>query len=225
MKNAVVTYIFGENRELLREPLVVDKDTEYICVTDQTKLKSNVWKLVYDPMPEIRSLRDKVANIKFNPFKYTTAKNIFVIDGSMEIKESLISLFDELKDYDIGLKLHTFHKTLKEELPYWVPRGLSKDTIKKFYKMAKIDNIDLANVVEYEGSLLLYKNTNFCKNFGQNILKFMKFLGEKDNMIVTNQCPMSYWVHKNFKDTKILFIDQFKYMNRYIHNTNRINKT
>lgn len=220
MKNAVVTYIFGENRELLREPLVVDEDNEYLCITDNPKLQSNNWKMILDPMKEINSLRDKVAHIKFNPFKYTNAENILVMDGSLEIKNSLLPLFEEIKDYDIGLKLHTYHFNLKAELPFWLSRGLPKETILKFYQMARIDGIDLSKVTEYEGCLILYKNNVYCKKFCKEILSYMKFLGDGENMIITNQCPLSYLVHKNHKSDKIFKINQFDYFNRYIHNTN-----
>ena len=159
MKNAVVTYIFGENRELLREPLVVDEDTEYICVTDQTKLKSNVWKLIYDPMPEIRSLRDKMANVKYNPFKYTEAENILVQDGSFEIKTSLEILFKEIENHDIGLKLHPVRDNLEQELPKWLARRLPQETIKNFYIMSSVDKIKLSDVKLYETSVILFKNT------------------------------------------------------------------
>jgi len=222
MKNCVITYIFGTNKEKLREPKVIDEDTEYLCITDNPNLQSNNWKMVLDPMKEISSLRDKVAYIKFNPFKYTDADNILVMDGTLEIKKSLLPLFEEIQNYDIGLKLHTYHFNLKEELPHWISRGLPKEHIFKFHQMAKIDNIDLSKVTEFEGCLILYKNTDFCKSFGEEILTYMKFLGDGKNMIITNQCPLSYLVHKNHKSDKILKINQFKFFNRYIHNSNYI---
>lgn len=217
--NCVITYIFGKNQEILRDPYI-DSDTEYLCITDNKDLKSKCWKIIYDPMNDIQSLRDKVANVKFNPFKYTNSENILVIDGALEIKKTLKSLFNEIKNYDIGLKLHSYHFNLKEELPYWISRGLSQESITKFHKMAKIDNIDLSKVTEYEGCLLLYKNNKFCKEFCNEILTYMQFLGDGKNMIITNQCPLSYIVYKNHKNDKILKINLFDYFNRYCHNTN-----
>ena len=58
MKNCVITYIFGTDKEQLREPKVIDKDTEYLCITDNLNLQSNNWKIVFDPMKEISSLRE-----------------------------------------------------------------------------------------------------------------------------------------------------------------------
>lgn len=225
MNNCVITYIYGSNKEILREPKVIDKDTEYLCITDNPNLQSNAWNIILDPMKEINSLRDKVAYIKFNPFKYTNAENILVMDGTMEIKTSLISLFEEIKDYDIGLKLHTYHLNLKAELPHWLHRGLTKNEFIKFIKMAEFDKIDLSKVTEYEGCLILYKNNDFCKKFGNEVLSYMYFLSDSDNLIVTNQCPLSYITHKNYINNKILKINQFNYFNRYEHNQNKVNKT
>lgn len=219
--NAVITYIFGKNKELLREPLVIDPDTEYICVTDNKDLTSINWKIVIDEMTDITSLRDKMANVKYNPFKYTNAENILVMDGTLEIKQSLKILFDKIQEHDIGLKLHTYHFNLKDELPHWIPRGLSKETIAKFYIMAKADNIDLSKVKEYETCFIVYKNNDFCKAFGQRNLEYMKLLGDGKNLIMTNQCPLSYMVHKEYKDAKILHINQMYFFNRYFHNTNK----
>ena len=56
MNNCVITYIYGSNKELLREPKVIDKDIQYLCITDNPNLKSNNWKMILDPMKEISSL-------------------------------------------------------------------------------------------------------------------------------------------------------------------------
>jgi len=220
--NAVITYIFGKNSEILRTPLVIDTDVEYICVTDQQDLKSDVWKIVYEPMPNINSNRDKVVYVKFNPFKYTKAEKILVIDSSMEIKTSIQSLFDEYDDYEIGLKLHPIRDFLSEELPNWKYRGLTDNVINKFYKMAKIDGVNLSEVTEYEGCLILFKNNDFCKNLCKLLFEYMKILGENGNLIVTNQCPLSYIIHTFYKKSKIYIIERNKYFNRYFHNTKKI---
>jgi len=219
MKKCVITYLYG-NKEIIREPLVKDDDIEYICVTDDNNIKFGDWKPIYDPMKNIHSLRDKVANVKFNPFKYTDADEILIMDGSYQIKSYLNPLFEEFKDFDIGLKLHTYHFNLREELPYWLNRGLSKTQYINFHKMAEIDKIDLSKVTEYEGSLLLYKNNNYGKSFGDEVLSYMKMLGEGENLIVTNQCPLSYIVYKNHQKDKIYNINQFNYFNRFIHRSN-----
>lgn len=220
--NAVITYIFGKNKEILRTPLVIDPDVEYICVTDQPDLKSDVWKIVIDPMPEISSNRDKMALVKYNPFKYTNAEKILVMDGSFEIKNSLELLFSHFV-YDIGLKYHPIRDYLGEELPVWKKcRNLPDITIQKFKVIAKTDNIDLNKVRLYETSVILYNNNELNKDICDVVLKYMKILGENGNFIITNQCPLSYIMCKYFDNAKVQHIDRNEYFNRYLHNTNKL---
>ena len=96
MKYAVFTYIFGKNTEKIREPRFIDKNVEYICVTDQKDLTSKHWKIIYEPLEDVKSLRDKTALVKFNPFKYTDADRIVIHDSSLEQIASLQSLFEKL---------------------------------------------------------------------------------------------------------------------------------
>jgi len=46
IKYSIVTMLFN-NYDLLREPEEVDENAEYICITDNPDLKSNVWKIMY----------------------------------------------------------------------------------------------------------------------------------------------------------------------------------
>lgn len=224
---AVITYIFGKNKEKLHDPMVIDENVEYICVTDQENLKSSKWKIIYDPMKDVVSLRDKVVNVKFNPFKYTSVDNVCVMDSTFKIKNSLNDFFNLLETHDAVFKKHSYRKNLKDELPFWRYRGLDYKTIAKFNAMAKHDNINLSNVTQLEGCLFLLKRSELSEDICSTLIKYMKFLGTNENMIVTNQCPLSYIVYKNFKEKTGMFnYDlQKKFFIRYKHNSNAENKT
>ena len=73
MKKAVLTFIFGSGKEILREPLVVDDGIRYVCVTDQP-LKSEVWEIRREYFPFVKADRDKVALVKMQPFKYVDSE-------------------------------------------------------------------------------------------------------------------------------------------------------
>lgn len=220
MKCAVITYIFGNNKEKLHEPLVIDPDTEYLCITDQQDLKSKHWKTVYEPMPDVSSLRDKMAITKYNPFKYTNADYILTIDGSLQIKTSILPLMKQIDDYDIGLKLHPIRKDLFNELLAWKARGLKQDVIQRFHTMAQIDGLNLNTVRLYETNCIIFKNNDFCRNLGKENIDYMKLLGTAGDMIITNQCPFSYMMTRNYRDAKIMLINQNDWFNRYSHNSN-----
>lgn len=222
MKHAVITYIFGKNQELLREPKVID-DVEYICITDQKDLKSKVWKIVYDPMPEIESLRDKVALVKFNPFKYTDADEILIQDSSLQIYSSVKPLFELLKNNDILLKKHPEVSDLNTELWRWVKmRKMPKCQVAKFEKMAEIDSVCLNKIPVYECCLLCIKNDEITKNLFALLLTLMKLLGDGHNMIMTQQCTFSYLLETGKLNMKIGLINQHNYFIRFWHNCNKV---
>lgn len=224
MKYCLFTYIFGKNKELFREPKFIDKDIEYICVTDQYDLKSNVWKIIYEPLENVKSLRDKTALTKFNPFKYTTAEKIIIQDMSLECITSLSDLYNMLDENFICLKKHPQRNNLAEELPQWKVRGLLDSQIQAFYKIAQKDNIQLTSVPLYECCVMCIHNDEITKMIFDSLLELMSLLGVNGNMIVTQQCPFAYLLATYYNDLKIGYINQNKYFTRYIHNTNDVNK-
>ena len=223
MKYAVFTYIFGKNEEFLREPKFLDDNIEFICVTDQLSLKSDIWKIIYEPLENVKSLRDKTALTKFNPFKYTDADRIIIQDSSLECISSLSDLFMELEHYDICLKKHPQRENLSQELPEWKVRGLSDNQINKFKNMAKNDGIKLSNVPLYECCVIAIKNNKEIKELFNSLLSLMKLLGENGNMVVTQQCTFAYLIKTFYPNLKIGKINQNKFFTRYIHNSNKVN--
>ena len=223
---SVLTYSFGENTDPLRDPLVIDEDTEYICVTDNRELKSNVWNFVYQDFPNIKSNRDKVVLVKFNPFRFINTESVCVIDSTLEIKKSLKGLFELLNESDLIFKKHPMRNSLGEELPIWFSRGLTNESFYKFLGLAFFDRIDLYSVFEFEGCLFLLNKTLDAVSLMAKVIAYSKYLGSDGNFIPTNQCPLSYVIDKFYRD-KVAVIDvdiQQNYFNRYNH-TGEINLT
>ena len=217
MKYAVITYIFGKNKEILRKPLVKD-NIEYICVTDQKDLKSSDWKIVYDEMPEVTCVRDKMVYVKYNPFKYTDADRICVIDGTLEITKSLIPLFEQVKDNDLLVKLHPERDNLYVELCTWIKtRGMSNDSLQKFQVIAKHDNLNLNKKFLLESCVIVYTRNESVKELCKEELSYMKFLGNKGNLFLSNQCVLTILLQK--AKLKFGFLNQRDFFKRYRHNS------
>lgn len=227
-KYVVITYCYNDNLTL-REPLVIDDKIDYFCFTDNPELKSKTWKIVYNPLFKIKSVRDKIANIKFNIFNFfanDNMPNVLLIDNTLEIKTSLLPLLKELSKHEICLKTHVQCDNLFEELYRWhTYRNLDLNIIDKFKILAMIDNIDLKEVKLYEGNILFFKNTDLSKNICADVLNYMKLLSNDDNLIITNQCVLSYIIHKNYNKYNIKNIDQFTYFNRYFQKSNELNNS
>ena len=225
VKKAVLTFIFGADKEILREPLVVDDDVRYVCVTDQP-LKSDVWEIQRECFPFVKSDRDKVALVKMQPFKYVDAEQVVTIDGSLQIKAHLGPLFDEAARHPIGLKRHPLRSNLEQELPFWVGRGMPKETIHEFEMMAEKDGLSLSRVPLFEGCVIAWRNTAFSHALGRSVLKLMERLGDGQNKLITNQCALSYVLKQIYPHTlTTYYIDQHKFFKRFFHNTYSENLT
>ena len=84
MKVAVYTCITG-GYDSLKDPLVVNKDVDYICFTDNARLNSNVWKIRSIP-EELKMLSNvkKQRIVKICPHRYLPEYDVSVwIDGNI----------------------------------------------------------------------------------------------------------------------------------------------
>lgn len=220
MKFAVITYIFGKGKEILRKPLVKD-NIEYICVTDQKDLTSLDWKIIYDEIPQAKCVRDKMVYVKYNPFKYTDADRICIIDGTLEITKSLIPLFEQVKDNDLLVKLHPERNNLFTELNIWIKtRGMSEDAISKFQIIAKHENLDLKRKFLLESCVIVYTRKPIIQELCEKEISFMKFLGNTDNLFLSNQCVLTILIQKI--KVKFGFINQKDFFKRYNHGTTKL---
>ena len=220
MKFAVITYIFGKGKEILREPLVLD-DIEYICVTDQKDLKSKNWKIIYDEIPEAKCVRDKMVYVKYNPFKYTNTDKICVIDGTLEIKNSLITLFNQCMNCDLLVKVHPERDNLFDELNQWIKtRNMPNTAISMFETMAKHHSYNLKTKILYESCVLVYSNNKEVKDLCSTVIEYMRFLG-KETLFLSNQCVLTFLLNTQFKNLKKDYINQKPLFMRYNHGTNK----
>ena len=94
----VYTCIIGGYDTLL-EPRVVEPDVDYICFTDNTNIKSNVWEIRQIPY-EVSDMNlsnvKKQRCIKINPHKYLSEYKMSLwIDGNIEILSTVSKLFNE----------------------------------------------------------------------------------------------------------------------------------
>jgi hypothetical protein len=216
--NAVVTYIFGKNTELLREPLVIDSEVDYICVTDQSDLKSEHWRCVIDTIPEAKCVRDKMPMVKYNPFKYTDSDNVIVIDGTIQISSSILPLFKQINKSHLLIKMHRERHCLFDELNAWCQyRQMDPNVILKFYAMASTDGIDLKNNFLIESCIIGFHKSPEILKICQLNLAYMQFLGENGLLCKTNQCPFTYLIEKYRIPYQTL--DQDAYFYRFGHNT------
>jgi len=114
-KKVVYTCITG-GYDALIEPTYITEDFDYVCFTDNSSLKSDVWDI--KPLPkETESLSQvkKQRYVKINAHKLLNDYDISIwVDGNVELK-------GDLNDF--------INKTLKDDCSIYVPQHPQRDCI------------------------------------------------------------------------------------------------
>ena len=107
-KKVVYTAIYG-NKDILKDPIYVTSDFDYICFTNDTNIKSGVWKVVYEaPIHEDPVRSAKI--FKAKPHDYLSEYDISLwVDANFLIYGDLNLFLEEahnLKDTNMMLFQH-----------------------------------------------------------------------------------------------------------------------
>ena len=119
MLYSILTYIFA-GYEHVHEITNKKDDVEYILVTDNPKLTSNTWHIVYWNDNNMTDF-DKVCYVRYHPFEFVSCDICVKIDGSIEIKNGdLSNIVNKFNDYDMCLMIHPERNTLFDEYQAWI---------------------------------------------------------------------------------------------------------
>ena len=216
-ENAVLTCLYGSH-SVLREPLFVDANVKYICVTDNKNLKASpgsVWHVIYDPWTEFGG-RFQHMNAKFRPFRYTSAKRVVYVDSSIQIAGSVLGLLG-LENKGVLLKQHSSVGTIGEELPRWVEyRGMSRSDVKRYTAMLPMLGASLQDRV-YGGDVCVWLNTPRARHFGDSVLALAEGAGQH-YPFMSNQLCISALAASMFKDITSVLPKELP-LRKFSHNT------
>lgn len=115
-KIVVYTAIMG-NFDNIKEPLVVTSNVDYICFTDNEKIKSKTWKIILlDKQENSRKLARKLKILgheAVNHYDYS-----IWVDGNIQIKDDLTDLIEKyflIKNIDLATFKHPVRNCIYEE--------------------------------------------------------------------------------------------------------------
>lgn len=226
MRRCVLTYLVGECKDELRTPAILDDDCDYICVTDNETLTSNVWTIKYDKFDNCITNRDKLGFVKLHPTKWTDASEICIIDATHKIDASLYPLFATLDEADIVLKKHTIRNNVFDELMAWrMGRGMSDYAVKTMLKFAIRLQVNPHVCPLYESCVMFIHNNKSTIKLFTDTYEFMNRCGENGSLFISNQIPLSILLGTNNYISNVSQLNTEPYFTRYYHNSNRINKT
>lgn len=232
-KYAVITFLFN-HYDLLREPLVIDEDIDYYCLTDDANITSETWKCIYISEFDTNDLTSiqKTYMSKYSFYKYipTHYEYFICIDASIEIKGNISEILDYYNNnnIDFGIAVHPFRIRYIDEYREWIrSRGLNNVYLEMFEKYCKDNNIsssDFSGLLEC--TVKLFKNTkqitDFIDNVYKTLLKYCNFADANDQCYFTNE------FRKYDDKLKVGFfyrqlLTGSRYFNKYYHKTHTFN--
>jgi len=230
IKYSIVTCLFG-NYDILKEPKEIDKNAEYICITDRKDLTSNTWKIIYDEEldnDELLGIQKSfiVKYLKLFDYVSKDSKYIIRLDASIQIHKSLYDIIKYIDDnnFDCALMMHPERNNLIDEYNVWESLRNHNPYFKEKFLQKMNDNyFNEFNKGLIETTLQIYKNNDICKKLFYSLSKCMKTVNFCDN---NDQCYYTYVMKDFVNKLNILFINRqiisSKYMDLCFHYTNEV---
>lgn len=224
---SILTYNFG-NYEVFREPEEVDENCEYVYVTDNPKLKSNIWNIKVENKFKNNSPYYKTFYVRYHPFEYVSTNTCIVIDSSMKIKRKLDKVVEDFikSNNDIGLLLMPFHDNKPfEEIGIWNKklRRLNNEQTLLLYKL-----YEYYGMQNYRGGIdagfKIVKNNCLTDDFHNTIWQHILFLRGENDICRLDQVVLSLILYKMYDNLSVMLFSRKWIQSSYIgycrHGTN-----
>jgi hypothetical protein len=139
-KYTILTFNFN-GYDMIREPLIIDQNAEYICISD-THQESKNWKVIVDEKLTNKNPIYSSYYVRYHPFEYVNTDTVIVVDSSIQIKDQLNSFIDNF-DSDLSV-MCTNYRTDEQKIDFWIKNRKIKESdlksIKKFINVIKQSN-------------------------------------------------------------------------------------
>lgn len=140
----ILSYNFGDY-DILREPLVVDPNAEYIYVTDH-EVESSSWSVFVDQDLAQRNPVYAAYYVRYHPFKYANTPVVFVIDASIQLQDSLADIYHVFNESSaVYMPMMTNHYSDERKLDRWVNEIHRMDEATRDMYLRFISRCKLAN--------------------------------------------------------------------------------
>ena len=218
MKYAVIMYNFN-NYEIMRDlpDCALNKDIEYIYITDDVNFKSKNWKIIIDKDLEGLSPFDKCYRVRFNLFKYTDAEIVLYVDGSLQILSDPIRYFKKFEESgkDVGLMVHPWRTNMFDEYKEWVRiRNYPQSSAFKCLSYMQAHGYDVKNYKGlYQLTLRLVKKTDKNEKLDNRTFEVLSELNEGGKIERIDQTIYSYLLNTEFQNMSI-----YAFNDNCIHN-------
>jgi hypothetical protein len=207
-KICVYTCITGEY-DSLKDINYKDTDYDYLCFTNNKKIKSDSWKVVYinEDLDNLTLAR----KIKILGHEILKKYDITIwLDGAIELNKPLSTFIADccnLKEYDMVGFNHRFRNCIYDEMDEVVYRFKEKaENVDKLYNFYKSENYPKNNGL-IESTVLVRKNNNDINKLMKLWFEILHKYSRRD------QLSFNYCLWKN--PVRIQMLDMNVYDNEY----------
>lgn len=218
MNNKLIyTFILGDY-DSLKSPKVITKGWDYICITNNKNLVSDVWDIKYIETPG-KNLKREAMSIMIKYFDYINEgyETIISIGGQILIRENLDDFTKQYgldgDKYDIGFLIHPCRNCIYKEAGAIL--GINKDSvtnINNHVNELKKSGYPVNNGLYETGVIVRKTNSGVTKSF-------FKLWGEDYDSLPSKRdqmsCNYSIWRFKKNNELRIKEITQDTIYTKY----------
>ena len=195
----VITYIIG-NYEKVHEIRERSDRAAYLLITDRPDLKSDTWQVVYDATLT-GSPMNKVMDIRWHPWRYTSDEIVITLDGSLGVNKSLDMLVDALLfNYcELGIVIHPHRRTILDELDVWAS---FRNYQGKEWQLRKLSAVGYDSKYYrglYQTGLMIRRRTDAINEWHNEVLMNLSSNGEYDRLDQTIASAMLNRFHSDMR--------------------------
>ena len=223
----VLTYIFN-HYEKVHEVVEKDQEADYVLITDDPQLKSETWRVVYDPMLDTYSPFGKCYDVRFHPFRYAKTPIVVRIDGSVEVRRSLKPIVDEFErgKYDRCVMIHPHRNLMRDEYDVWIKtRRYPAEQAQRCMKAMERMGYNLSQRGLIQGCFEVVRNTAVNHDLNDMTFGLLALMGN-GRIERLDQTVTSFVLQRFFPKMKLMCVSESiitdgQLMQWYIHNSDR----
>lgn len=226
-KYSILTFVMNDY-DIVREPLEISDNCEYILVTDDKTLVSKNWKIKY--IPDALLNKDgftKSFYVRYHPFEFVDTDIAVVLDASIQINKSLDILVNDFiqSNSDMCLSVHWNMINAWNEYEYWVNyRNYPKEQAMKSAAFMKAAGYKQDYKGCFEATFKIQKNDDLNNEINEAVWGALMLLGNGEYADRVDQSILSAMVNTLYEGISIFPVTrslyQSDYMMCYEHHSN-----
>jgi len=209
-KYSVLTFNFGDY-DILREPVEVDPECEYVHITDDPNTKSDVWNVVYTNKFKDKDPIYASFYVRWHPFEFVHTDECIIMDCSIKIRKKLSKLVDEVFEngYEMGVIIQHYGKDRTySKLNFWRDeRNLSEEEYANSLAYIK-ENWNTEYRGYIEATVRVAKNDAINTKINKRIWEDCLKLGINGSPLRLDEIPFSIIMQTEFKNMKVMKFDR-----------------